>query len=329
MTERVHTRRRFIAIAGAAAGAPLFGGAARAFAAVRWHGSALGAQVSIDIRHPDRGHAEWLVQAALDEINRLERQFSLYSEDSAIVALNRAGVLVGPDRDLVALLRQATAFADLTDGAFDPTVQPLWRLYARHFADHPGATEGPAAADLAQALAAVGYRGVVVSDDRIMLARRGAAITLNGIAQGYVTDRVTALLRAGGIAHALVDIGEVRAIGDKDGAAWRVGLADAEVAGRTAATIDLVDRAVATTSGSGFRFDREGRFTHLFDPATGLSPALYASVSVIAPTATEADALSTAFSLMSPNRVETVLSRRPDTEARLTLRDGAVVRLGV
>lgn len=109
------------------------------------------------------------------------------------------------------LLARAVAIAELTGGAFDPTVQPLWALYARHFGTAGADPAGPPAAALEPALALVGHRHLRVSPDRIALARRGMALTLNGIAQGYITDRVAALLRAGGIAHTLVDLGEARA----------------------------------------------------------------------------------------------------------------------
>lgn len=327
MLKSVITRRRFVTIAASACGALALGGLARASAGdtapVRWRGSALGAQVSIEIHHPDRASAAALVEASIREVRRLEQLFSLYRPDSAICELNRAGVLIAPDPSMVELLRAALQFAALTGGAFDPTVQPLWQCYQHHFASAGADPAGPPPAQLAEALAKVGYAGLLVSDDRIALTRRGAAITLNGIAQGYATDRVVGLLRRGGLSATLVDIGEIRAIGARpDGAPWRIGLADPEIAGRMLGTIDLIDRAVATSSGSGFRFDRDGRFNHLFDPANGRSPARYRSVSVVAPSATEADALSTAASIMSQQHIAKLVVARPGLEVVLSDRSG-------
>ena len=331
MSNRNLTRRRVIAIAATAAGSALLTGGrtAQAGGPVRWRGSALGAQVSIEIYHPDRAEAERLVERCVLDVRRLEQQFSLYRADSAICALNRTGILVSPGADMAALLKASLLFADLTGGAFDPTVQPLWQLHADHFASERPDPEGPSPQKLAETLAKVGHGGLLASADRVALTRRGAAVTLNGIAQGYATDRVVDRLRQAGLSTTLVDIGEIRAIGARpEGAPWRVGLADPDRPGALTETIDLVDRAVATSAGAGFRFDSKGRFTHLFDPSTGRSPSLYSTVSVIAPTATEADALSTAFSLMPVSRIRDIVSTRPNVQARIVEADGTLIVYG-
>ena len=325
------TRRRMIAIVATAAGSAFLTGGRTAQASdpVRWHGSALGAQVSIEIHYPDRAEALRLVDRCVLDVRRLEQQFSLYRTDSDICALNRTGILVSPDADMVALLEASLLFADLTDGAFDPTVQPLWQLYADHFSSERPEPEGPSPQKLAETMAKVGRSGLLVSGDRVALVKRGAAITLNGIAQGYATDRVVERLRGAGLSATLVNIGEIRAIGARpDGTPWRVGLADPDRPGVLTETVDLVDRAVATSAGAGFRFDPKGRFTHLLDPATGRSPSLYRTVSVIAPTATEADALSTAFSSMPLSRIEHIVAVRPNLQARIVEADGTLIVCG-
>ena len=324
------TRRRLIAIAAMAGGAVLLGNRrAMAGAPISWRGSALGAQVSIEIYHPDRIEAERLIHLCVGEVRRFEQQFSLYQPDSAICTLNRTGILVSPSADMVALLNASLDFAASTGGAFDPTVQPLWNLYAAHFAQAHSAPDGPSASSITEALSKVGYRYLKVSADRIALLKPGSAVTLNGIAQGYATDRVTEMLRAAGLSTTLVDIGEIRAIGTKPGGLpWQVGLADPDEPGKMSKIIDLADHAIATTAGSGFRFDSVGRFTHLFDPATGRSPSRYRSISVIAPTATEADALSTAFSLLTGSRIREIIAARPDIQVHITDADGRMLVYG-
>lgn len=313
------TRRRAIRILAAAAGLPLLPRRGRAEASlVGWRGTALGAVATLQIHDPDRTHAESLVERAVAEVRRLERLFSLQRPDSALVALNRAGRLARPDPDFVALLRACARFAALTGGAFDPTVQPLWELHRGHFA-RPGADpDGPSAPALTQARARVGFDGVAIRRDEVRLARSGMALTLNGIAQGYITDRVVDLLRAEGIERSLVDLGELRALGDHpEGRPWRVGIADPAGEGASGRSIPLVNRAVATSGPSAFRFDQGSRFNHLFDPATGRCADRYDSVSVVLPGATAADALSTAFTLMAPDAMRDALRSAGGGEVHL------------
>ncbi|MFL7905057.1 FAD:protein FMN transferase [Azospirillum argentinense] len=324
------TRRRFLGIAAAAAGLALLPGGLRAAGApVRtWRGVALGADSVLQLAHPDPAEADRLIALCLEEVARLERVFSLYRTDSALARLNRDGVLDAPPADLVRLLSEAAAFSRRTDGAFDPTVQPLWQLYAGHFA-RPGADPaGPPEAVLRAARELVDHRKLRVEPGRIAFAGRGMAVTLNGIAQGYVTDRVSERLRAEGMTDVLVDLGEIRALGHHpSGRPWSVGLADPLVDGRNAGTLEIADRAVATSGGYGTPFDAAGRFTHLFDPATGGCAREWLAVTVLAPDATTADALSTALSVAPEARAALLLDRFPGTAARLTRRDGSVLAL--
>lgn len=325
------TRRRFIGITAAAAGLSLLppGRAARAEASlVTWQGQAMGAAATMQIHHHDRAAAERLVERALAEVRRLEEVFSLYREDSALSVLNRQGILVAPPAELVRVLTECRRHADLTDGAFDPTVQALWTLYWNHFSQADADPQGPPEAEVRAALAKVGFAQVVFDADRIALPRRGMGLTLNGIVQGYATDRVVNLLRAAGIEHTLVDMGEPRAVGSRpSGDPWRVGVADPDQPATLLETLDAVDQAVATSGGYGFRFDPTGHFNHLFDPRTGGSGHLYRSVTVMMPTATAADALSTAFSLMPPDDIAHVLDRLGTGKARLLTASGERVFL--
>ena len=272
-----------------------------------WRGTMLGAVASMEIHHEVRSEAERLISSACAEARRLERLFSLYREDSALVELNRTGILVDPGPEMVELLSISQHYSILTGGVFDVTVQPLWDLYASHFSRKDADPAGPAPAAIKSALDRVDCGRLSVRSDRIAIPR-GMAVTLNGIAQGYVTDKVVDLLRAQGIAHSLVDMGETRAIGSRpDGRPWEVGVADPDVVGRTETVLPIIDRAVSTSGAYGFRFDASDRFNHLFDPRTGGSASLYRSVTTVSRNATAADALSTAFSLLPEDRIRALL----------------------
>ena len=304
------SRRRFIRISAAATGLALLpsGRLARADAAlVAWRGTMLGAVATMEIHHEDRAEAERLIALACAEARRLEQLFSLYLKDSALVELNRTGILIDPDAEMVDLLSISQRYAELTGGLFDPTVQPLWDLYASYFSqDHPDPA-GPPPAAVKAALERVGYQRLTVGRDRIVMPR-GMAVTLNGIAQGYVTDRMVDLLRSQGVTHSLVDMGETRAIGSRpDGRPWEVGIADPEIAGRNQTSLPIVDRAVATSGAYGFQFDSQGRFNHLFDPRSGTCAHRYRSVTTISRNATAADALTKPFSLLPEEHIRSLL----------------------
>ena len=325
------SRRRFIGVTAAAAGLGLvpFGRAARAEAhLVTWRGQAMGAVATLQVHHHNRAAAVRLVERSLAEVRRLEAVFSLYREDTALVALNREGILVAPPADLVAVLAECRRCWELTGGAFDPTVQALWILYRDHFSRPDADPQGPTEHELRTALERVGFGRVTFDANRIALPRRGMGLTLNGIAQGYVTDRVVGILRAGGIASSLVDMGEPRAVGSRpSGGPWRVGIADPDDPERIGLTLEAVDRAVATSGAYGFRFDRAGRFNHLLDPRTGMSARLYRSVTTVMPSATAADALSTAFSLMPVAAIIRTLRHLGKGQVRLTTETGKAIAL--
>ncbi len=325
------SRRRFIGVTAAAAGLGLvpFGRPATAEAhLVTWRGQAMGAVATLQVHHHDRAVAERLVERSLAEVRRLEAVFSLYREDSALVTLNRHGVLVAPPVDLVTILTECRRCWHLTGGAFDPTVQALWVLYRDHFSRRDADPEGPPASAVEAALEQVGFAGVTFDGNRIVLPRRGMGLTLNGIAQGYVTDRVVDILRAGGIESSLVDMGEPRAVGSRpSGEPWRVGIADPDDPERIGDTLEAVDQGIATSGSHGFRFDPEGRFNHLLDPRTGTSAHRYRSVTAIMPTAAAADALSTAFSLLPPENIRQVVRRIGTGRVRLLTASGEAIML--
>jgi thiamine biosynthesis lipoprotein len=256
----------------------------------RWRGSALGAKASMILYHPDRAEVSRLVELALLEVERLERIFSLQRGGSELSRLNHQGRIACPSLDLVTLLNEAVRFSVKSDGAFDVTVQPLWLLYAAHFAKGGASPDGPSQAAIDAARARVDYQAIDVTSKEIRFAKAGMAITLNGIAQGYITDRVAELLRHEGLDQVLIDLGEIRALAaPPDSEAWQVSM----VSSAPGADVKLVDRAVATSSPGAMLFDHSARFHHLFDPKTGTSAHGLGTVSVSAPNATMADALAT------------------------------------
>lgn len=279
------SRRRLIAISAAFAILPAASRTAMAGTSHMWTGQAMGARASIRIDHPD---AEAIVARVMGEIERLEDILSLYRPESALAQLNRNGHLTSPPFELLECLSIAGAVNRASDGRFDPTVQALWTLWAE------AAAIGvrPDADAIEAAHHKTGWSKVSLDASAITL-RPGMALTLNGIGQGYVADRVAALLEAEGLSDILIDTGEFRALGGRpDGGDWPVRL-------ETGDRISLRQRALATSAPLGTTFDQTGHDGHILDPATGMPTAtLWRTLSISAPTAAIADALTTAACLL-------------------------------
>ncbi|MCY1128285.1 FAD:protein FMN transferase [Frigidibacter sp. RF13] len=303
----MQTRRRFLAITAAAPFA--LAGATRAALSPTWTGVALGARASLRIDHPD---AARIAEEVTSEIARLEDIFSLYRPDSALVRLNRTGRIDAPPPELLECLTLAGAVHRASGGRFDPTIQPLWALWAERAAT--GARPTPPELEAARALG--GWAELRLDSSAVTLAP-GMALTLNGIAQGYVADRVAALMEGQGLTDILIDTGEIRALGGQpNGGDWPVQLAEGGL-------VPLRQRALATSAPLGTTFDADGRSGHILDPMTGeAAPHVWRAVSISAPSAALADALSTAACLIKVKAdIDAILSSFPEArfEAAVTL----------
>ena len=231
------TRRRMIAIAAIAAGRRFLpavdsraGERSRALARI----GARRAGVDRDLSSGSSGGRTGLVAALSCRTSGGSNSSSACTgPNSAICTLNRTGILVAPEADMVALLKAALLFSDLTDGAFDPTVQPLWQLYAEHFSSEPARSDR---ATPGEARGSVGEGG-----SRWPACERGARRPHPAQRRNY-PERHRPRLRdrprrghaaRAGLSTTLVNMGEIRAIGARpDGAPWRVGLADPDEPGR-------------------------------------------------------------------------------------------------
>jgi len=283
------TRRRFLSISAAALALP---GAALATAqTARWTGGALGAPASVTLVGISPIDAR-LVFARLEaELARLERIFSLYRADSALVRLNQTGRLTNPPPELLELLTLAGTIHNATNGAFDPTVQPLWQAMA---------TGG----DVTAASNNVGWESLHFDAQEVRFARPGMALTLNGIAQGEITDRIAALLGDEGFGDILVDLGEIVGRGQRpDGTPWQAGIATPQ--GDIVHRVTLRDRALATSAPNGTRLSAgQG---HILGPQ-GQAPR-HSLVSLSAPSAALADGLSTALCLLEKQAAQAAVRR--------------------
>jgi FAD:protein FMN transferase len=182
----------------------------------------------------------------------------------------------------------------------------------------------------------VDFRNIDASRMRIAFARRGMGITLNSLAQGFITDAIADLLRNEGFESAVVDLGEFHTIGrHPDGHPWRIGIRDGRAGGFSiglsegdvARTVELEDMALAVSGGYGTTFEPTGRFHHIFDPRSGASANALVDVAVIGRRATAANGLSTAICVAGEERAPALLAAWPGTRAIVTRLDGTVAMI--
>jgi FAD:protein FMN transferase len=303
MPDRFITRRRAVTIlATAATGlARVPSHAGQPIGNYEWRGLAMGSDARIVFDAVSSGIARETAAWVSLEIERLEGALSLFREDSELSQLNRNAILREPSSDMRRALELALTVARATGGLFDPTVQALWEMCIDWFSASPAAGMPPPSR-IAQALRLVDWRTVDVQADIIRLGSK-QRITLNGIGQGYVTDRIADLLCRHGFDHVLIDLGEQRALGGRaDGKPWRIALEGAD-------GIDLTDGALATSEGKGCILDDRGAVHHLFDPRTGHSATHWQRVTVHHRSAAVADALSTALYVASTGELASMLKK--------------------
>lgn len=284
---------------------------------------ALGSDVTMTVLGTDATHANRVLDAAFAELETVERVMSLYRPDSQISVLNRERVLHQPHPYLVEVLTASAETSRLSNGAFDITVQPLWDAFA--IAQKQGRL--PSDDEVGKARQAVDWRAVEVTKERVRLLSPVQAVTLNGVAQGFAADRAVAALRAHGIEHALVNAGEIGSLGTKpSGDPWKVGVQHPRQREAFAALAALSSRCLSTSGDYETTFSADFSKNHIFDPRTGQSPSELASVSIAAPTAMQADLLSTTAMVLGPERSLELIAQLQDVDALLILKNGRTLQ---
>jgi thiamine biosynthesis lipoprotein len=274
----------------------------------------------------DRDYLGEVVNEVFEEIDRLDQQMSNYKADSELSAINREAarrsVLVEPK--LFQLIQGSLGYGEETGGAFDITVGPLmksWGFFRRR-------GRGPSEAEIKQVLQRVGYRQVRLDPAArtIKFDEDGVELDLGGIAKGYAVDRAADILRSNGILAALVSSGtsSIYALGAPPGErGWKVTMRDPFDAHK-AGDLFLLRNYSLSASGSYEKFFKIGgkTYCHIMDPHTGWPVENMLSTTVLAPSGTQTDALSTAFFVLGVDSSRPYLAIHPNLTAVFYHPDG-------
>ncbi|MEM8951395.1 MAG: FAD:protein FMN transferase [Pseudomonadota bacterium] len=270
---------------------------------ISFAGQTMGTTYSVKLVDTKEGvDAEALAGRVDDALGLVNERMSTYLASSELSRFNDAepGRWMPISEDTVTVIDESRRLSAMTDGAFDPTVGPIVDLWG--FGPDGGQERVPSAATIAAMAERVGFDRVELRDDRAAIRKSapGVRLDFSGVAKGFGVDRVAEQLEAVGVRHYLVEVGgELRASGRRpDGQPWRVGIEKPLFASvGVQQIVDLDGETLATSGNYRIFFEKDGqRYSHIVNPRTGrpLEHDL-ASVSVIAPTTLEADALSTSL----------------------------------
>jgi len=270
--------------------------------------------------------ADKAIEAALAEIENVDKLMSDYKSDSEISRVNRDAFThpVPVSEPTYEVLKRSIEFSKLTGGAFDITVGPLvdlWRSAKKKNAV-------PSEEEIAAAKAKVGFEKLILDDQQrtVRFAVEGMRLDLGGIAKGYAVDKAIEAMQKAGAVGGMVDIGgDLRCFGKppKGKTKWSVGLQNPDIS-KNADESDLLlilklDSAAVATSGDYQQFALiEGkRYSHIINRRTGAGAVGLSSVTIIADNATDADALATAVSVMGAEKGLALIKKMPGVEAIL------------
>ena len=268
--------------------------------------------------------ADKALQAAEEEIHKLEGEWSVTDENSEIYKINHSqGEPVTLSQDTARILDFTLEMARQTDGALDPTIYPIMTAWGFTTDEN----RIPSQEEIATLLKNAGYEQVVLNGNQIRLPA-GVELDLGAVGKGYAGDLAAEILKDQGITSALLDIGgNIQAIGSRpDGTDWRLGIRNPFGEGQVG-VLSVSDRAVVT-SGNYERYfagDDGQTYGHIIDPSTGYpADTGLASVTIIADTGKVGDALSTAMFVKGPQEAEEYWRVHQDFDMLMITEDGEI-----
>ena len=276
---------------------------------------AMGTFVSMTLLHSSKDQAQDAMGEAFLEIDRLSRSISRFDETTAVAQLNREGFLKDVPPEVAEVVFRALEYYRISNGAFDISVKPVVDLFKGKFS--AGQNMPPTEGEIRKALSLVNASNIEFEGSYLRFKEPGMGITLDGIAKGYIVDRASKVLAKHRIKNHLINAGgDIRTMGHgRDKKPWTIAVQDPQKKKHYPDIIHMTDGAIATSGNYEIYFDKEKMFHHIVNPGTGLSPDESTSVSVLAETAMDADALSTSVFVMDPKRGTRFINSLPKCES--------------
>ncbi|MCL2244155.1 MAG: FAD:protein FMN transferase [Treponema sp.] len=264
-----------------------------------------------------------------NRLREIENLMSVNIPSSDISRINAAAGIepVQAHEETIKVIKRSVFYAEVSDGAFDPTVGPvvsLWGIVNEN-------QRIPDQTEIDEILPLVNWRNIDINleANTVFLKYQGMALDLGAIAKGYAADEAVAIIRNTKVKQAIIDLGgNVILYGEKkDKSLWRVGIQNPlETRGIITGVVQVKEKTVVTSGVYERFFEQDGkRYHHIFSPWKGYpSDSGLLSVTIIADNSMEADALSTAVFVLGYERSKTLLDLFPDTEAIFIFEDMSI-----
>ena len=268
-------------------------------------------------------HAEALAGDVVGTVNEIENSVSVTKSGTEVFRLN-SGERIAPSETVRELLERVTALSERTDGCLDPSIYPVVRLWGFTTGDYQVPTE----AERQEALSHCGLERVHQENGELWMDA-GSALDFGAVAKGYAAEVCAEMIAQSGATGILALGGNIQTVGNKpDGSDWRIGITNPFSPDATIAVLNLRGSHAVVTSGGYQRYFEENgvRYSHIMDPATGLSAQSgLCSVTIVAGSGFLADGLSTALYVMGPARAEAFWRDSDDFECVLITDDGKML----
>lgn len=272
----------------------------------------MGTFVTVAVLDSSADKATEAMEKAFEEMERLIPLLSRHESESPVSFLNQNGYLKDIPGEFHEVMQQVKKVYQLTHGCFDITVKPILDLFVEHFSH---SKMPPTDAEIRKALKRVGYEYLIYGQEEIRFSREGMGISLDGIAKGFIAEKAIKKIKDMGIKHALINAGgDIQVLGDKGNSRpWKIAIQDPREKNKVVEVISLREGAIATSGDYENYFDPERKYHHIIDPQSGFSPHHLASVSVLSPSLTLADALATGLFVAPYPEIGRLISSLPNT----------------
>jgi thiamine biosynthesis lipoprotein len=279
----------------------------------------MGSTIEIQVKCRDENKANNAITAAFAEARRIDTLFSTYLKDNNMWKINNSSTeKLYVNKETFYILKKSGYIWEITEGAFDVAIGNIIDLVGFD----KNSPKVPSYTEVLKATENIGWKKIKLEDPDILFKPKNIKINFNAIVPGYAADKCAKILEDNGISDYLINVGgELFSKGEE----WKIGIQHPRMENELIGTISASGYGVATSGDYQQYFKKNGkRFTHIFNPATGYSANECEAVTIIAPDAITADALSTGIFVLGPQKGLALIEKLDNVEGIIVDTTGTI-----